>query len=72
MYPNVGYMDPEGNIAEITSSVCIGGSKGCQVTLDPKPSLRVHVPNIWALRLVVIVITVQVLGKYMNIRYLDP
>ena len=35
-------------------------------------SLRVHVPNNWILRVLVIVIIVQVLGKYMIIRYLDP
>ena len=35
-------------------------------------SLRVHVPNNWVLRVLVIVIAVQVLGKYMIIRYLDP
>ena len=35
-------------------------------------TLRVHVPNIWVLRVLVIVIIVQVLGKYMNIGYLDP
>ena len=35
-------------------------------------SLRVHVPNIWLLRVLVIVIIVQVLGKYMIIEYLDP
>ena len=35
-------------------------------------SLRVHVPNNWVLRALVIVIIVQVLGKYMIIRYLDP
>ena len=33
---------------------------------------RVHVPNNWVLRIWVIVITVQVLGKYMIIRYSDP
>ena len=33
---------------------------------------RVHVPNNWVLGFWVIVITVQVLGKYMYIRYLDP
>ena len=31
-------------------------------------SLRVHVRNIWVLEFRVIVITVQVLGKYMIIR----
>ena len=31
-----------------------------------------HVPNNWVLGLWVIVIIVVVLGKYMNIRYLDP
>ena len=35
-------------------------------------SVRVHVPNIWVLRVLVIVITVQVLGKYMLIRILGP
>ena len=35
-------------------------------------SLRVHVPNNWILRVLVMVIIVQVLGKYMIIRYLDP
>ena len=35
-------------------------------------TLRVHVPNNWVLRVLVIVIVVQVLGKYMIIRYLDP
>ena len=34
--------------------------------------LRVHVPTNWILRVLVIVIIVQVLGKYMSIRYLDP
>ena len=39
-------------------------------------TLRVHVPNNWVLRVLVIVIVavivVQVLGKYMITRYLDP
>ena len=35
-------------------------------------ALRVHVPNNWVLRVLVIAIVVQVLGKYMTIRYLDP
>ena len=30
------------------------------------------VPNIWVLRVLVIVVTVQVWGKYMIIRYLHP
>ena len=34
--------------------------------------LRVHVPDNWLLRFWVIGIIVQVLGKYMIIRYLDP
>ena len=33
---------------------------------------RVHVPNIWVVGFWVIVIMVQVLGRYMIIRYLDP
>ena len=33
---------------------------------------RVHVPNNLVLGIWVIVIIVQVLGKYMTIRYLDP
>ena len=33
---------------------------------------RGHVPNDWVLRVLVIVFIEQVLGKYMNIRYLDP
>ena len=33
-------------------------------------SLRVHVPNNWVLRVLVLVIIEQVLGKYMIIRYL--
>ena len=33
---------------------------------------RVHVPNNLVLGIWVIVIIVQVLGKYMIIRYLDP
>ena len=33
---------------------------------------RVHVPNNWVLGIWVILIIVQVLGKYMIIRYLDP
>ena len=46
-------------------------------TLSPKVhkwylSQRVHVPNNWVLGFWVIVIVVQVLGKYMIIRYLDP
>ena len=35
-------------------------------------ALRVHVPNAYVLGIWVIVIIVQVLGKYMIIRYLDP
>ena len=35
-------------------------------------ALRVHVLSIWVLRALVIVVIVQVLGKYMIIRYLDP
>ena len=35
-------------------------------------SLRVHVPNNWVLGILVIVILVQMLGKYMLIGYLDP
>ena len=35
-------------------------------------SLRVHVPNNWVLRFCVIVILVQVSGKYVIIWYLDP
>ena len=35
-------------------------------------ALRVHVPNHWVLRVLVIVIVVKVLGRYMIIRYLDP
>ena len=42
----------------------------------PQTSLssRVHVPNNWVLRVlvIVIVIIIQVLGKDMFIRYLDP
>ena len=34
--------------------------------------LKVHVPNNWVLRVLVIVIIVQVLGNYMIIGYLDP
>ena len=34
--------------------------------------LRVKVPNNWVLRALVIVIIVQVSGKYLIIRYLDP
>ena len=34
--------------------------------------IRFHVPNNWVLRVLVIVIIVQVLGKYRIIRYLDP
>ena len=34
--------------------------------------LRVKVPNNWVLRVLVLVVIVQVLGKYMIIRYLDP
>ena len=37
-----------------------------------KLTLRVQVPNNWVLRALVIVILVQVSGKYMSIRYLDP
>ena len=37
-----------------------------------KNTLRVHVPNNWVLRALEILIIVQVLGKYMIIRYLDP
>ena len=33
---------------------------------------RVHVPNNWVLGFWVVVIMVQVLGKYMTIGYLDP
>ena len=33
---------------------------------------RVHVSNIWVLRVLVTVITVQLLGKYNLIKYLDP
>ena len=35
-------------------------------------TLSVQVSNNWVLWVWVIVIAVQVLGKYMNIRYLDP
>ena len=35
-------------------------------------ALRVHVPHNWVLRIWVIVIIVQVWGKYMIIGYLDP
>ena len=35
-------------------------------------ALRVHVLNIWVHGFRVRVITVQVLGKYMIMRYLDP
>ena len=35
-------------------------------------TLRVHVPDNWALGFWVIVLIVQVLGKYMMIRHLDP
>ena len=45
----------------------LGGPEGC-----PYTTLRVHVPNNWVLRVLVIVIVVQVLGKYMIIGYLDP
>ena len=40
--------------------------------LDDTLPLRVHVPNNKVLRFWVTVIIVQVLGKYMIIRYLDP
>ena len=52
-----------------------------QRTCNPKPpkgsnksspTLRVHVPNNRVPGVWVIVIIVQVLGKYMIIRYLDP
>ena len=33
---------------------------------------RVHVPSNWVLRVLVIVVLVQVLGKYMIVRYVDP
>ena len=39
---------------------------------DPLITLRVQVPKNWVLGIWVIVIIVQVLGKYMIIRYLDP
>ena len=43
------------------------------MTLKPEAqSLRVHVPNNWVLGIWVIVIMVQVWGKYMIIGYLDP
>ena len=35
-------------------------------------TLGVHIPNTWVLGIWVIVIIVQVLGKYMILRYLDP
>ena len=38
--------------------------------LNPNP--RGSMPNIWVLGIWVIVIIVQVLGKYMIIGYLDP
>ena len=41
-------------------------------SIQQAPTLRVHVPNNWVLRVWAIVIVVQVLGKYMIIRYLDP
>ena len=43
---------------------------GCRILESQSP--RVHVPNNWVLRVLVIVIIVQVWGKYMIIRYLDP
>ena len=36
------------------------------------PTLRVHVPNNWVLGTWAIVIRVQLWGKYMMIKYLDP
>ena len=35
-------------------------------------TLRVHVPNNLVLGLWVMMIIIEVLGKYVNIRYLDP
>ena len=43
-----------------------------QGTSSVSLSQRVQVPNNWVLGFFVIVIIVQVLGKYMIIRYLDP
>ena len=37
-----------------------------------KSSLRVQVLSNWVLGFWVVVLVVQVLGKYMSIRYLDP
>ena len=37
-----------------------------------RTTLRVHVPNNWVPRVLVMVIIVEVLGKYMIIEYLDP
>ena len=39
---------------------------------DKVLGFRVQVPNNWVLGFWVIVIMVQVLGKYMIIKYLDP
>ena len=36
-----------------------------------KPSLGVQVPNIWVARILVIVVIIQILGKYMTIEDLD-
>ena len=35
-------------------------------------TLRVHVPNNWVLGLGVVINIIQVMGKYMIVRYLDP
>ena len=43
----------------------------CEGDLQPQIQ-RVQVPNNWVLGFWVIVIIVQVLGKYMIFRYLDP
>ena len=46
--------------------------KSCNALKTCEQTLRVHVPNNWVRRVVVIVIIVQVLVEYMIIMYLDP
>ena len=59
------YMTVDGNYSRIS----VRGTKARWVQVL---SQRVHVPNNWVLGFSVIVIIVQVLGKSMIIRYLDP
>ena len=63
--PALGEVSGSGFVALLQSSL------NCRY-LGVTGTIGVHVLNNWVLRILVVVIIVQVLGKYMIMWYLDP